>query len=51
MEETKAWQRSRDREIREGGRNTVYFFAKANQKKRKKTIACLEDNGKFFSKH
>jgi hypothetical protein len=49
IEETKAWQRSRDKEIREGDRNTTYFFAKANQRKRKKAISCLEDNGKILS--
>jgi hypothetical protein len=45
IEETKAWQRSRDRDIKEGDKNTSYFFAKANQRKRKKTITRLEENG------
>jgi hypothetical protein len=35
--------------LREGDRNTTYFFAKPNQRKRKKTISCLEDNGNTFS--
>jgi hypothetical protein len=42
QEDTKTWQRSRDRKLVEGDRNTTYFHALANRRKRKKTLAILD---------
>ena len=41
-EEVKTKQRSRDRDIKEGDRNTAYFHAVANQRRRKTPIHSLD---------
>ena len=42
MEEVRARQRSRERNVKDGDKNTAYFHALANQRNRKKRIAVLE---------
>ena len=42
VEEIKGKQRSRDRNIKEGDKNTSYFQALANQRKRKLKICALQ---------
>jgi hypothetical protein len=42
MEETKAKQRSRERWVAKGDRNTAYFHAVGNQRSRKKMIHVLD---------
>ena len=41
-EESALWQRSRDRKIKEGVRNTAYFHVVANQRRRKNHLSILE---------
>jgi hypothetical protein len=38
-----------DKDIKEGDRNMAFFFAKANQRKRKNTIPCLEDGNDILT--
>jgi hypothetical protein len=48
MDKIRARQRSRDRDIRRGQEQNL-FFAKANQRRRKKIISGLENNGDLIS--
>jgi hypothetical protein len=55
IEEIRARQRERDRDVKEGYRNTSYFFALANQRKRKNChnnmlwLTSLEEDGVTYS--
>jgi hypothetical protein len=51
IEEIKARQRSRERDIKEGVKNRAYCFAKANQRRRKNAIACLEDGERILTEN
>jgi hypothetical protein len=51
IEEIKVRQRSQEREIKEGDRNIAYFYAKANQRKRKKVVQCLEHEGSIWTRN
>jgi hypothetical protein len=39
------------KDIKEGDKNTTYFFAKANQRRRKKVISCLEDGERVLTEN
>jgi len=41
MEEVRARQRSRERNVKEGDKNTAYFHALANQRKQEEENCCV----------
>jgi hypothetical protein len=45
LEEIKAKQRSREREIIEGDKNAAYFYCCSQSEKKEKNISYLEDDG------
>jgi hypothetical protein len=49
IEEIKETQRAREKDIKEGDKNTA-CFSKANQRRRKKAISCLEDGERVLTK-
>jgi hypothetical protein len=51
IDEIRARHRLRDRDIKEGDKNTSYLFAKANQRRRKKIISSLENNGELITEN
>ena len=51
MEEIKARQRSRERIVKEGDKNTTYFHAVANRRRRKKAVKVLEGSDGFIEEN
>jgi hypothetical protein len=51
IEQIKERQRAKEKDIKEGDKNTAYFFAKANQRRRKKVVSCLEDGERVLSEN
>jgi hypothetical protein len=51
IEQIKERQRAKEKDIKEGDKNTAYFFAKANQRRRKKVVSYLEDGERVLSEN
>jgi hypothetical protein len=51
IEQIKERQRAKEKDIKEGDKNRAYFFAKANQRRRKKVVSCLEDGERVLSEN